>query len=158
VKLEEAGMNRVKVTGGTGKEKPATYKVSVGYQAFYLGEGEITYGGPNATNRAKLAGEIVHKRLASSFPEIRVDLIGQNSVHGDTISVPSQPYEVRLRVAGKSSAASQAALIGEEVEALYTNGPGGGGGVRKNVTEVIGIVSTFIPRSNVHHRVTTFES
>jgi hypothetical protein len=38
-------------------------------------------------------------------------------------------------------------LIGEEVEALYTNGPAAGGGVRKNVNEVIGIVSILIDRN-----------
>ena len=42
-----------------------------------------------------------------------------------------QPYEVRLRVAGRSADRQKAALIGEEVEALFTNGPAGGGGARK---------------------------
>ena len=48
VHLEEIGINEVWVTGGTGRNRPDTYKVSVGYQAFYLGEGEITYAGTHA--------------------------------------------------------------------------------------------------------------
>ena len=52
----------------------------------------------------------------------------------------------------------EAALIGEEVEALYTNGPAGGGGVRKYVNEVIGIISTLIERKKVVPKVTLFES
>jgi hypothetical protein len=158
VQLTQVGPNVVKVTGGTGKPRPSTYKVSVGYQAFYLGEGEITYGGNNAIARAKLAGETVRERLKADFPELRVDLIGESSVHGNNISFTSMPYEVRLRIAGKSPSSAKAALVGEEVEALYTNGPGGGGGVRKNVTEVIGIVSTLIPREQAFQKITLFES
>ena len=57
------------------------------------------------------------------------------------------PYEIRLRIAAKANtSAEEAALIGEEVEALYTNGPAGGGGARKYVSDVIGIVSTLIRR------------
>jgi hypothetical protein len=48
-------------------------------------------------------------------------------------------------------------LVGEEVEALYTNGPAGGGGARKYVTEQIGIVSTLIDRERVESRVSVRE-
>jgi hypothetical protein len=158
VQLKQIATNVVKVTGGTGKARPSTFKVSVGYQASYLGEGEITYGGSNAVARAKLAGETVKDRLRNEFPDLRIDLIGQSSVHGKDISFPSSPYEVRLRVAGTAPSLAKAALVGEEVEALYTNGPGGGGGVRKNVTEVIGIVSTLIPREQASHNLILLQS
>ncbi len=158
VKLRERGTNKVQVTGGGGKTKPATYKVSVGYNAFHLGEGEISYGGPNAVGRARLAGEIVKERLSKDLPEIRVDIIGENSLHGDDFSSKNGPYEVRLRVAAKASTAADAALVGEEVEALYTNGPGGGGGVKKYVTEVIGIVSTLLPVEKTVPQITIYNS
>jgi hypothetical protein len=154
VKLQQRAKDEVLVTGGGGKTKPETYKVSVGYQAFYLGEGEITYAGSNAVTRAKLAADIVQERLKLLFPELRVDLVGLNSVHGDAFHKNAQPYEVRLRIAGKAATPDKAALIGEEVEALYTNGPGGGGGIRKYVHETVGIVSTLIPREKVKHQVT----
>ena len=48
-------------------------------------------------------------------------------------------------------------LVGEEVEALYTNGPAGGGGTRKYVQEQIGIVSTLIEREQVAPKVTLKE-
>ena len=48
-------------------------------------------------------------------------------------------------------------VIGEEVEALYTNGPGGGGGTRKHVYEQIGIVSALIDRERVATKVTVKE-
>ncbi|WP_336514717.1 acyclic terpene utilization AtuA family protein [Pollutibacter soli] len=151
--LTKAGDNKVLVTGGGGKEKPGTLKVSIGYQAGYLGEGEITYAGSNAVERAKLAGEIVYERLRDRFEELRVDLIGLNSVHGSAFH-HTDPYEVRLRIAGKAADYSLAAQVGEEIEALYTNGPGGGGGARKYVHEMIGIVSTLIDRKRVKPLVT----
>lgn len=153
VRLQEVGKDRISVSGGRGKQKPPMYKVSVGYQAHYMGEGEITYAGTNAVGRAKLGGDTVKERLKDEFPELRIDLIGMNSVHGNSFHHDKQPYEVRLRVAGKTESAAKAALIGEEVEALYTNGPGGGGGVRKYVHEMLGIVSTLLLRTEVKHQV-----
>lgn len=153
VQLKALGPNQVIVAGGSGKGRPDTYKVSVGYQAFFLGEGEITYAGSNAVARARLAGAIVQERLKDEFPEVRIDLIGQNSVHGDSWHQTKDPYEVRLRVAGKATTADLAARIGEEVEALYTNGPAGGGAARKFVSDVVGIVSTLIDRRKISHAI-----
>jgi hypothetical protein len=68
------------------------------------------------------------------------------------------PYEVRLRLAAKALTAADAALVGVEVEALYTNGPAGGGGVRKYMNEVIGIVSTLVERNTISPQVNIFES
>lgn len=158
VHLKESGNDDVQVSGGSGKEKPATYKVSIGYKAFFLGEGEISYAGSSAYERAKLAGDIVEKRLKEKFAGLRVDFIGVQSMHKSTFANPVVPYEVRLRVAGKSETAEEAALIGEEVEALYTNGPAGGGGARKYVNEVVGIVSTLIDRNSISPQITIFQS
>ncbi|HSN07475.1 MAG TPA: acyclic terpene utilization AtuA family protein [Hanamia sp.] len=156
--LEEIGKDQVHVSGGSGKTKPATYKVSIGYKAFYLGEGEISYAGAAAYERAQLAGDIIQKRLQSLFDDIRIDFIGVQSMHKTTFGHETIPYEVRLRVAAKASTPEEAALVGEEVEALYTNGPAGGGGARKYVNEVIGIVSTLIDRNSIFSQVKIFES
>lgn len=162
VQLKEIGMNQLRVSGGTGKIKPSTYKVSVGYKAFYLGEAEISYAGPSAFERAKLAAEIVEKRLKRRIDELRIDFTGLQAAHRrnlDALSAPLYaPPEIRLRVAGSASSPELAALVGEEVEALYTNGPAGGGGVRKYVNEVIGIVSTLIDRTKTEHHISIFES
>jgi hypothetical protein len=154
VSLKEGGKNVVYVTGGTGKQKPETFKVSVGYQAFYLGEGEISYAGPNALARAKLAGEIVLKRLNIPSQDYKIDFVGYTAIHGEQFSSSKEPNEVRIRVAAKAASHNDAARVGEEVEALYTNGPAGGGGVRKYVNEVIGIVSTLIDRRLISSTVT----
>jgi hypothetical protein len=158
VQLVEVAENQVKVWGGTGKEKPSTLKVSVGYQAGFLGEGEISYAGANALVRAQLASEIIEKRLKSDSPELRIDYVGISAIHRTDFKHNIEPYEVRLRVAANAPTAAKAALIGEEVEALYTNGPAGGGGARKYVNEVVGIVSILIDRQKVTPQITIFES
>jgi hypothetical protein len=156
VKLEDLGQNQVLVKGGTGKSKPINFKVSVGYKAFYLGEGEISYAGFGAEDRARLAGEIIEKRLSYSFKEIRTDYIGISAVHRSSFGHNNSPYEVRLRVAAKADTIEEAAIIGEEVEALYTNGPAGGGGVRKIQTEVIGVVSVLMERNKIKDQIAYF--
>jgi hypothetical protein len=156
VYLEEIAENQVKVWGGTGQEKPSTLKVSVGYQAGFLGEGEISYAGANALARAKLAGETLEKRLKTNFSDLRTDYVGVSAIHRTDFEHAIEPYEVRLRISANADTAQKAALIGEEVEALYTNGPAGGGGARKFVTELVGIVSVLVDREKVIPKVTIF--
>jgi hypothetical protein len=158
VRLHEMGPDQVEATGGRGTTRPDQLKVSVGYQAGYVGEGEISYAGSNALGRAQLAGAVMEERLRAQFSELRIDYIGSTSVHRTQYGTWPEPYEIRLRVAGKASTAAEAALIGEEVEALYTNGPAGGGGARKYIHEVVGIVSTLIPREKITSAVTLLKS
>ncbi|MFD2936182.1 acyclic terpene utilization AtuA family protein [Spirosoma flavum] len=158
VKLVEIGPNQVRVTDGQGTARSNTLKVSVGYEGGFIGEGEISYAGSNALARAKLAGTIIQERLQDRFTDLRVDYIGSTSVHRTNFGQYSDPYEIRLRVAGKATTAQQAALVGEEVEALYTNGPAGGGGARKYIHEVVGIVSTLMDRNKLTPQVTLFHA
>ncbi len=158
VSLEEVGPNQVRVSGGRGQAAPGTLKVSVGYDAGFVGEGEISYAGSNALGRAKLAGAIIQERLRDRFADLRIDYIGSTSVHRTSFGQYPDPYEIRLRVAGKAATASMAALVGEEVEALYTNGPAGGGGARKYVHELVGIVSTLMERHKITPQLTLFQS
>lgn len=158
VRLQQSASDVVIATGGSGGARPATLKVSVGYKGGFIGDGEISYAGRNALERAQLAGTILQERLRPDFQDLRIDYIGYNAAHRTTFDAPAIPYEVRLRAAAKATTAEMAARIGEETEALYTNGPAGGGGVRKNVTEVIGIVSILLDRDLAISSVTLFES
>ncbi|WP_126428632.1 acyclic terpene utilization AtuA family protein [Brevibacillus marinus] len=157
IQLREVGPDRIEVFGARGREKPPTLKVSIGYRAGFRGEAEISYAGHNAQGRAELAGEIVRERLRQEVGEVRIDYIGSTSTHRKSFTPDVVPYEVRMRAAALTPTPELAARIGEEVEALYTNGPAGGGGVRRSVNEVIGIVSTLIPREKVATQVTIRE-
>jgi hypothetical protein len=157
--LDDLGDDVVTMRGARGRPRPQRLKVSVGYRAGFLGEGEIGYAGENCIKRAELAGEIVRERLANRFAEIRVDLIGMTSLHRQPLGREGyRPYEVRLRVAARAPEREVARLVGEEVEALFTNGPAGGGGVRKSTVEQIGIVSCLVPRDSVRTEVRLYEA
>ncbi|MBR8178409.1 acyclic terpene utilization AtuA family protein [Burkholderia ambifaria] len=153
VAVVEEAPDRVRVTGGRGTARPDTLKVSVAYVDGHIGEGQISYGGPGALARARLALDIVRERLALTgvaATELRFDLIGVDALYGDaTPAVRGEPAEVRVRVAGRATTAADAARIGNEVETLYTNGPAGGGGAFKSTREVIAVQSVLLPRAAV---------
>ncbi|WP_069706051.1 acyclic terpene utilization AtuA family protein [Burkholderia seminalis] len=153
VAVAEDAIDRVRVTGGRGAARPDTLKVSVAYVDGYIGEGQISYGGPGARERARLALDIVRERLALTgvaATELRFDLIGVDALYGDaTPAAHGEPAEVRVRVAGRAASAAEAARIGNEVETLYTNGPAGGGGAFKSTREVIAVQSVLLPRAAV---------
>ena len=153
VRVVEEVSDRVRVSGGRGTPRTGTLKVTVAYVDGFIGEGQISYGGPGAVARAKLALEIVRERLeitGVATSELRFDLIGINSLHGATLGERNaEPYEVRVRVAGRADSIEQAVRIGNEVETLYTNGPAGGGGVTKTAREVIAVQSVLLPRELV---------
>lgn len=155
VQLEDTGFDRVRASGGRGSVRPATLKVSVGYLDGFQGEGQISYAGPGALARATLAQQILAERLsARGLGELRFDLIGVNAIHGASLSkMECEPYEVRLRATARAESAKLAALIPREVEALYTNGPAGGGGVTGMTKEVVGVLPTFVPRQLAPHTI-----
>ncbi len=157
VRVAEIAADRVTVEGATGRARPDLLKVSLGYRDGYIGEGQISYAGAGAVARARLAGEIVMQRLRRTgvaADAIRCDLIGIDALHGARVSNDSrgprcEPYEVRLRLVGRAATFEEAQRIGQEVEALYTNGPAGGGGASANTREVLSVASTFVPRALV---------
>jgi hypothetical protein len=150
VKVEEIARDRVRVSGGRGTGRTGTLKVSVGYVDSFIGEGQISYAGPGALARGRLALEIVRERLkltGVSASELRFELIGVDALHGANLSArANEPYEVRVRVAGRTENLREAVRIGNEVETLYTNGPAAGGGAFKSARDVVAVASVLLPR------------
>jgi hypothetical protein len=155
VEIREQSLDRVKISGGSGSQRPSNLKVSIGYQDGFVGEGQISYAGPGALARARLSREILAERLSEHhFQDLRFDFIGVSSIHGETLSqTRGDPYEVRLRAAARASSRQLASLIPREVEALYTNGPAGGGGVSGSVRETVAISSALLPRELIPHHI-----
>ena len=160
VTLTQIGPDRVQVEGGNGWPRPDTLKVTVGHREGFIGEGQISYAGPGAQARGQLALDVLRARLhAAGLGDFdgRYELIGVNAILGDTLAQGYQPYEVRARVALRVSTKREAEQVANEVEALYLNGPAGGGGVTKSVREVIAAASVLMPRDGIHTSVTFLE-
>ncbi|MEQ8367347.1 MAG: acyclic terpene utilization AtuA family protein [Roseicyclus sp.] len=157
VDLIETGPDRVAVTGARANPAPEMLKVLVAYADGFIGEGEVGYAGIGAVERARLAAQVVQDRLRRrgfAYDEMRVDLIGCTSLHG-AASGASDPYEVRLRIAARTSDRKAAAAVGFEVRAMHVNGPtGGGGGSVPSVRDVMAIQSVLVPRDVVQIGVT----
>lgn len=161
VRLTEAGANRVRVQGATGHARPEQLKVTLGYRDGFIGEGQISYAGPGARARGELALSILQHRLADAgLPhglagrEHRAELLGVNAMHGPAgeracANGAHEPHEVRVRLAVRCATRAQAEAVGQEVEALYLNGPAGGGGVTQSVREVVAVASALMPREAV---------
>ncbi|MEZ5230658.1 MAG: acyclic terpene utilization AtuA family protein, partial [Acidimicrobiales bacterium] len=103
VRLMQMAENVVAAAGFEGCERPDHLKVSVGYSDGFIGEGQISYAGPNAVARGRLALDIVRERLDLldiAITDARFDLIGIDAVHrGPTPDSHAEPMEVRARVA-----------------------------------------------------------
>ena len=87
---------------------------------------------------------------------VKIFVVGVNSLYGaeqEKVFPALQLSEVRLRVAVRAGKKEDAEVIGREIEALYVNGPAGGGGARSSVESVLSIASVLIPEEDVHPTV-----
>ena len=155
------GEDRVRVLGARGLPRPERLKATVSLPGGWLGEGEISYAGPNARARAALAGRVLRDRLAllGIAGRVRVDLIGVVSVFdGDAGALgeadeATAPADVRLRLSVATEARADAEHAAREVLSLLCCGPAGGGGVRTRVVDRIRTLSFMVPRERVRPRV-----
>jgi hypothetical protein len=134
----------------------------------------MSYAGLGAQARGQLALDLVRERLAQAGYaefESRYDLIGVNAILDSGSSNITQasapnlappvgthlarethhaPNEVRARVTLRVPTLQHAQHVAHEVEALYLNGPAGGGGATRSVREVIAAAALLMPRADVH--------
>jgi hypothetical protein len=157
--VAQVGKDRVRLCGVRGHPRPATLKSNVFFDGGWFGEGEISYAGPNAEARARLAMQVMRERMGPHL-RMRFDLIGVVSILGDDSGrlLEQTPVgnatDVRLRVAGAHADVAIVDRLLREVTALWTAGPAGGGGVRVAKRQRLSTTSCFIPRELVPARMT----
>ncbi len=157
VTLSTVGPDRVQVHGVKGHPAPATLKGNLGLRGLWFGEADISYAGPGASERGLQAIEVLQTRLAQYFPTLKpqLDLIGVASLFNDRDGqwrehcqhIGSEDVRVRLGIVDRDAQAIDEAL--QEVEALYLNGPAGGGGVRRHLSESLRTQSFLIDREQI---------
>lgn len=164
-RIRATGVNRVHVSGITGKPRTNTLKVSVGCLEGWAIEEMLFFAGDGALDRALLSKRILEERfkiINLKAQEVRFDLPGLNAVHhnvGPALSSP--PYEVILRASVKTETLEEAQKVGSEFDAMGVNGPGmiGKRAPRLDrVREVVGVMSTLVPRNQVTPQIDYFVS
>lgn len=153
VQIEQLGPNRVALGGVRGHPRPTSLKVNLCHEGGWLAEGEISYAGPRAEARARLAADVLRRRLPALA--LRVDVVGALSIMGDdagnllAATPAGDARDVRLRVAATHTDRAEAERLTREVTALYCCGPAGGGGVRTALTPRLNTLSCLVPREAV---------
>jgi Acyclic terpene utilisation family protein AtuA len=158
VTVESVGQDRVRIANASGRERPTQLKVTVGFDGGFHAEAGVSYAGPGAASRGKLAGEIVRHRMRNlhGLGDLRIDLIGLSSLFATAGISASDAEDVRLHVAMRSADRAKAELMLWEVESLLCCGPAGGGGFRGSITPAIMTKSILIDRDQVHPTVEIF--
>jgi hypothetical protein len=157
VRLSEPKRDHVAVAGASGTTRPLQLKVTIGFDGGVLAEAGVSYAGPNAQARARLARDIVAERMRKLHGyegPLRLDLEGIDSLHGTALERPTDSRDVRLRAALRSTRREDAELLLWELEALLCCGPAGGGGFRGQVTPGVVTYSASLDREAVTPRFT----
>jgi hypothetical protein len=152
VTVETAGDDRIKVSNAGGTARPATLKVTVGFDGGFQGEAGVSYAGPAAQERGRLAAEIVTQRMARVHgieADLRIDLIGVSSLFATAGVCAADAQDVRLHVTLRSPIKEYAELMLWEVESLLCCGPAGGGGYRGAIMPCVMTKSVLIARERV---------
>ena len=164
VRLERAGDDRVRVSGISGAPRTPFYKVSASYRDGWKAAGQLVVSGPRAVDKARLAAEIVWKRLARAgvrFPDgdRATEVLGAGACHPGLGTVVEDVPEVVLRLAVRGQDRDAVARFGYELAPLVTAGPPGVTGFaggRPKPQEIVAYWPALIPKELVdpHLRVT----
>ncbi|MEM9044672.1 MAG: acyclic terpene utilization AtuA family protein [Pseudomonadota bacterium] len=160
VTLSEEASDRIKIAGVRGHPAPETLKATICVENGWMGEAEISYAGPNALARARLAGEVVAERLAMHGvnQRPRVEIIGAGSVLTGGVATDMRPDgDYRMRVAMLAETKEGAQMVADEVLSLLCSGPAAGGGVRSHVSAQMATASILVPRDRVEAQVQIVE-
>lgn len=152
VAIAAVGEDRVKVSNAGGSKRPDTLKVTVGFDGGFQGEAGVSYAGPGAQERARLAAGIVVERMARVHgvkSDLRADLIGVSSLFATAGVHAADAQDVRLHVTLRSRAKEYAELMLWEAESLLCCGPAGGGGYRGAITPCVMTKSILVARERI---------
>ena len=157
LKLEDAGADRVRISGATGRPPPDTYKVSASYRDGYKAHGMLTIFGHDAVKKARHAGEAMLRRLAArgcTFRETLIECLGTGASVRGIASRMSDTHlvETVLRVSVAADTKEPVERFTREIAPLVTCGPQGVTGYasgRPKVLPVFGYWPCLIDRAAV---------
>ncbi len=157
IQLADAGPDRVRVTGIRGRPNTPFLKISASYLDGWKAAGQVTLAAPRALEKARLAAEIVWKRLERAgvtFPpeDRREEYVGVSACLPGIAPAPADPAEVVLRLAVRGSDRSAVDRFGKEIAPLITAGPPGVTGFaggRPKAQEVVAYWPALLAREEI---------
>jgi hypothetical protein len=155
IRLEDAGRDRVSLSGIHGGPRPATLKLSISYTNGWKTTGTLVYSWPQALEKARAADQIVRGRLSQlglHFDEIYTEFLGVNACHGPVAAPVADPPEVQLRMGARGQDRKAVDRFTRELIPLVLNGPPGATGFgdgRPPVREIVAYWSALVPREEI---------
>ncbi len=163
INLEQTGKDRVKLFGIKGRAATEFYKVSMAYSNGYYAVGTLTYGWPDALEKAVAADGIMRRRLKDlgfEYEEFNTEFLGYNSCHGPLSPKPGEINEIVLRVAVRSKNYEAVDEFGRQLVPLVLTGPPtvtGFGSGRPKPQEVVAYWPSLISKTLVKPEVEVVE-
>ncbi|MFT3724854.1 MAG: DUF1446 domain-containing protein [Hyphomonadaceae bacterium] len=163
VKLEQAGQDRVKVSGATGLPAPDAYKVSATYEDGFRAGAVWFFYGEDAAARGRLFADSALKRAraklrainAPDYDEVLVEVMGDESLYGaEARKVDAR--DVALKVAVKHRDQRAAGLILKELTGHGLAAPpglSGFAGSRPSPSPVVRLFSFLAKKADVPIRL-----
>jgi hypothetical protein len=163
IRLNDDGPDRVRVTGVKGKPRTPYLKVSASFTSGWKATGTLVYSWPKAVEKARLADQIVRKRLEDlglAFDEVYTEYFGYNACHGPVARPPEDPPEIQLRISVRGQDWNAVDRFTRELIPLVLSGPPTGTGYgegRPVVREVVAYWPALVAREEVQARVEVIE-
>jgi Acyclic terpene utilisation family protein AtuA len=164
VRLAEAGVDAVTISGVRGSARPQQLKAILGYLDGWLGTALIGYSWPHALAKARHAALLID-RLAERAGVVALEqvteYIGVDSLHGDAADLEgaADANEVTVRIAGRFATEAEARRFPRLATPLALNGPPfiGGGSTPQPPRALLGVWPTLIPRERVEGAIVVTE-
>jgi hypothetical protein len=161
IRLEQEAADRVRVSGIRGRAATPFLKISASYLDGWKAAGQVTLTGPRALEKARLAAEIVWKRLARAGVGFAADdrleeYLGAAAVLPGILHPPADPAEIVLRLAVRDRDRAKVERFGKEIAPLVTAGPPGVTGFaggRPKPQEVVAYWPALLDRREVEPRL-----
>ncbi len=122
IKLEDAGENRVKVSGVKGYPPTDLLKVSISYQDGYKASGAIIISAPDARKKAEKFAEIFWKRVGIDYEDKLTEFVGLNACHRHLAHL-DEANEILLRFGVRDHDKSKFERFRRKLPALILSGP-----------------------------------
>jgi hypothetical protein len=159
IRLEQAGSDRVRVSGIEGRPPTDKLKVSIAYRAGFKAVGTLVYAWPDALAKAQRADRVLRERmdtLGLTLDAVLTEYVGASACHGPLVQPTSDHPEVQLRIGVRSQDETSVERFTRELAPLVLNGPPsvtGFAGGRPKVEEIVAYWPALIDKTVVRPAV-----